>query len=124
MNMRGLLPLATLKHFLAQEPGFRERLIASCATLLSVALLLALLLTAIVERNICLITHVNIFYAVAARVVTASASLASSSSSLMTEGRRALRTAIFMRRLQRVLHALLSGSQFPLVMLIPNLYQS
>jgi NAD(P)-dependent dehydrogenase (short-subunit alcohol dehydrogenase family) len=90
----------------------KQRQIASCATFLFVTLLLPLLLTAPVERDIRLITLVNPFYAAAARVFSASASSASSSL-LLTEGRRALRTAMFMRHLQRVLDALPSGSQVP-----------
>jgi hypothetical protein len=93
----------------------RQRQTASCATFLVVTLLLPLLLMAPVERDIRLITLINPFYAAAARVFTASASSASSASSslLVTEGRRALRTAIFMRHLQRILDALPSGSQVP-----------
>ena len=91
----------------------RQRQIASCSTFLVVTLLLPLLLTAPVERDIRILTLVNPFYAAAARVFSASASSASSSSLLLTEGRRALRTAIFMRHLQRVLDALPSGSQVP-----------
>ena len=93
----------------------KQRQTASCATFLVVTLLLPLLLTAPVERDIRLITLINPFYAAAARVFTASPSppSASSSSLLLTEGRRALRTAIFMRHLQRVLDALPSGSQVP-----------
>lgn len=92
----------------------KQRQIASGATFLFVTLLLPLLLTAPVERDIRLITLVNPFYAAAARVFTASASASSASSSLLlTEGRRSLRTAVFMRHLQRVLDALPSGSQVP-----------
>jgi hypothetical protein len=92
----------------------KQRQIASGATFLFVTLLLPLLLTAPVERDIRLITLVNPFYAAAARVFSASASASSASSSLLlTEGRRSLRTAIFMRHLQRVLDALPSGSQVP-----------
>jgi len=91
----------------------KQRQTTSCATFLAVTLLLPLLLTAPVERDIRLITLVNPFYAAAARVFTVSPSSASSSSLLLTEGRRALRTAILMRHLQRVLDALPSGSQVP-----------
>jgi hypothetical protein len=90
-----------------------QRQTASCATFLILTLLLPLLLTAPVERDIRLIALINPFYAAAARVFTASPPSASSSSLLLTEGRRALRTAIFMRHLQRVLDALPSGSQVP-----------
>ncbi|KAI0282877.1 hypothetical protein BGY98DRAFT_954054 [Russula aff. rugulosa BPL654] len=66
------------------------------------------------ERDIRLITLINPFYAAAARVFTTSPPSASSSPSLLlTEGRRALRTAILMRHLQRVLDALPSGAQVP-----------
>jgi hypothetical protein len=96
----------------------KRRQTASCATFLAVTLLLPLLLTAPVERDIRLITLINPFYAAAARVFTASpspssASSSSSSSLLLTEGRRALRTAIFMRHLQRILDALPTGAQVP-----------
>jgi hypothetical protein len=92
----------------------KQRQAASCATFLIVTLLLPLLLTAPVERDIRLITLVNPFYAAAVRTFSASQSSTSASSSLLlTEGRRALRTAIFMRHLQRVLDALPSGSQVP-----------
>ncbi|KAH9965501.1 hypothetical protein BC827DRAFT_1185038, partial [Russula dissimulans] len=88
----------------------KERQAASCATFLVVTLLLPLLLTAPVERDIRLITLVNPFYAAATRTFSASPS---SSSLFLSEGRRALRTAIFIRHLQRVLDALPSGSQVP-----------
>jgi len=93
----------------------KQRQTASCATFLVVTLLLPLLLTAPVERDIRIINLVNPFYAAAARVFTTSPSSPSSSPSslFLTESRRALRTAIFMRHLQRVLDALPSGSQVP-----------
>ena len=91
-----------------------QRRTASCATFLIVTLLLPLLLTAPVERDIRLITLVNPFYAAAVRAFSVSQSSAPSSSSLfLAEGRRALRTAVFIRHLQRVLDALPSGSQVP-----------
>ncbi|KAI0002234.1 hypothetical protein BJV74DRAFT_817993 [Russula compacta] len=95
-----------------------QRQMASCATFLIVTLLLPLLLTAPVERDIRLITLVNPFYAAAVRAFSTSESSAPSSSSsssslFLIEGRRALRTAILMRHLQRVLDALPSGSQVP-----------
>ena len=83
----------------------KQRQTASCT------LLLSLLLTAPVERDIRLITIFNPSYATAACVFTASPP--SKSSSLLTEGRRAFRTAIFMRHLQRVIDALPSDSQVP-----------
>jgi hypothetical protein len=66
-----------------------------------------------VERDIRLITLINPFYATAACVFSAPPSSASSSSLLLAEGQRALRIAIFMRHLQRVLDALPPGSQVP-----------
>lgn len=96
----------------------KRRQTASCATFLIVTLLLPLLLTAPVERDIRLITLVNPFYAAAARAFSSSRPSAQpqapqSSSLFLTEGRRALRTAILMRHLQRVLDALPSGAQVP-----------
>ena len=97
--------------FSHQSPVFEEqRQTTSCATFLFITLLLPLLLAAPVERDIRLITLVNPFYAAAARVFNSSGP---SSSVFLTEGRRALRTAVFMRHLQRVLDALPSGSQVP-----------
>ena len=113
-------PIGSL--FSRRKPDFsdleKQRQIASCATFLIVTLLLPLLLTAPVERDIRLITLVNPFYAAAARTFSASRSSGRpqappSSSLFLTEGRRALRTAIFMRHLQRVLDALPSGAQVP-----------
>ncbi|KAI0250928.1 hypothetical protein BJV78DRAFT_1127092 [Lactifluus subvellereus] len=96
--------------FSHQSPVFeKQRQTTSCATFLIVTLLLPLLLAAPVERDIRLITLVNPFYAAAAHVFHASGP----SSLFLTEGRRALRTAILMRHLQRVLDALPSGSQVP-----------
>jgi hypothetical protein len=92
----------------------KQRRTASCATFLVVTQLLPLLLTAPVERDIRLIALINPFYAAAARGYSASRSSSASSAPLfLAEGRRALRTAIFMRHLQRVLDALPSGSQVP-----------
>ena len=89
-----------------------ERRTASCATFLFVTLLLPLLLAAPVERDIRLITLINPFYAAAARAFSTSRPTKPSSLFLM-EGQRALRTAVLMRHLQRVLDALPSGSQVP-----------
>jgi len=100
--------------FSRKDPAVeKERQTASCATFLVVTLLLPLLLTAPVERDIRLITLINPFYAAATRAFSASPSPSTSSSLFLSEGRRALRTAIFMRHLQRVLDALPSGSQVP-----------
>jgi hypothetical protein len=100
--------------FSHRGPDFEEqRQTASCATFLLITLLLPLLLAAPVERDIRLITLINPFYAAAARVFSLSGPSRGSSSLFLTEGRRALRTAIFMRHLQRVLDALPSGSQVP-----------
>ena len=85
---------------------------ASCTTFLVVTLLLSLFLTAPVERDIRLITFINPSYATAACVFTASPP-STSSSLLLTEGRRAFRTAIFIQRLQRIIDALPSDSQVP-----------
>jgi NAD(P)-dependent dehydrogenase (short-subunit alcohol dehydrogenase family) len=89
-----------------------ERRTASCATFLLVTLLLPLLLGAPVERDIRLITLINPFYAAAARAFTTSRPT-KPSSLFLTEGQRALRTAVLMKHLQRVLDALPSGSQVP-----------
>ncbi|KAH9006199.1 hypothetical protein EDB86DRAFT_2872290 [Lactarius hatsudake] len=89
-----------------------ERRTASCATFLLVTLLLPLLLAAPVERDIRLITLINPFYAAAARAFSTSRPTRPSSLFLI-EGQRALRTAVLMRHLQRVLDALPSGSQVP-----------
>jgi hypothetical protein len=89
-----------------------ERRTASCATFLFITLLLPLLLGAPVERDIRLITLINPFYAAAARAFTTSRPT-KPSSLFLTEGQRALRTAVLMRHLQRVLDALPSGSQVP-----------
>ncbi|KAA1476534.1 hypothetical protein DENSPDRAFT_807343 [Dentipellis sp. KUC8613] len=107
---------------------------ASCATFLLTTLLLPALLIAPVERDIRLITLVNPFYAAAApgftaSITSASTAPASASSASRTraavqrtakeqplflrEGRRALRTAVLMRHLQRVLDSLPSGAQVP-----------
>ena len=97
-----------------KSPDLEEqRQMASCATFLIVTLLLPLLLTAPVERDIRLITLVNPFYAAAVRAFSTSGPSSSPSSLFLIEGRRALRTAILMRHLQRVLDALPSGSQVP-----------
>jgi len=102
----------------------QERTAASCATFLLFTSLLPALLVAPVERDIRLITMINPFYAAAAPNFSVTSqhhpgSLPSSSRSsqqrsiFVAEGQRALRTAILMRHLQRVLDALPSGSQVP-----------
>lgn len=104
---------------LAEEE--KQRQAASCATFLLTTLLLPALLVAPVERDIRLITLVNPFYAAAAPFFsdkftpsppTAPPSPASRSL-FVTEGHRALRTAVFMRHLQRILDALPTSSQVP-----------
>jgi hypothetical protein len=100
--------------FSHRSPDFeKQRQTASCATFLLITLLLPLLLAAPVERDIRLIALINPFYAAAARVFLPLGPSNGSSSLFLTEGRRALRTAIFIRHLQRVLDALPSGSQVP-----------
>jgi hypothetical protein len=100
--------------FSRRNPEFeKQRQTASCATFLLITLLLPLLLAAPVERDIRLIALINPFYAAAARVFSPLGASHGPSSLFLTEGRRALRTAIFMRHLQRVLDALPSGSQVP-----------
>ena len=103
--------------FLRRKPDLnleKQRRTASCTNFLMVILFL----TAPAERDIRLITLVNPFYAAAARTFSASRSSVPpqappSSPLFLTEGRRALRTVIFMRHLQRVLDALPSGAQVP-----------
>jgi hypothetical protein len=94
MRSYSLMSMRLLVTFSRTRVLEKQRQTASCATFLVFTLLLPLLLTAPVERDIRLITLINPFYAAAARVFTASPSSASSSSLLLTEGRRALRTAI------------------------------
>ncbi|KAI0263823.1 hypothetical protein BC834DRAFT_295657 [Gloeopeniophorella convolvens] len=84
---------------------------ASCATFLLITLLLPLLLTAPVERDIRLLALVNPFYAAAARALASPPPRRASL--FLEEGRRALRTAVLMRHLQRVLDALPDGAQVP-----------
>jgi hypothetical protein len=91
----------------------KQRQTASCATFLFITLLLPLLLAAPIERDIRLVTLINPFYAAATRAFSPSGPSRGSASLFLTEGRRALRSAIFMRHLQRVLDALPSGSQIP-----------
>ncbi|ETW74702.1 hypothetical protein HETIRDRAFT_447059 [Heterobasidion irregulare TC 32-1] len=98
----------------------KERRDASCATFLLTTLLLPVLLVAPVERDIRLVTLINPFYAAAAATFsalptpgTASTSTYPQSALFLTEGRRALRTAIMTRHLQRVLDALPASAQVP-----------
>ena len=73
----------------------KERQTASCATFLVVTLLLPLLLTAPVERDIRLITLINPFYAAATRAFSVSPSLSPSLPSLfLSECWRALCASI------------------------------
>lgn len=99
----------------------RQRQAASCSTFLLTTLLLPALLVAPVERDIRLITLINPFYAAAAPLFSnkfapspPNAPTSSVSKSLFfTEGQRALRTAVLMRHLQRILDALPTSSQVP-----------
>ncbi|KAI0032398.1 hypothetical protein K488DRAFT_50003 [Vararia minispora EC-137] len=92
----------------------KERREASAATFLLITLLLPLLLVAPVERDIRLITLINPFYAAAAGRFAVPAPTARRPAPLLfAEGRRALRSAVLMRHLQRVLDALPSGGQVP-----------
>jgi len=98
------------------EAGKREA--GSLSTFLMVTLLLPALLVAPVERDVRIINVINPFYAAATRDLsfTASSSEASkprSKSVILLEGTRALRSAIFIRHLQRVLDALPSAAQIP-----------
>lgn len=91
---------------------------ASLATFLLVTLLLPALLVSPVERDIRIITLINPFYAAATAATTADLSFCSQTTShqaslFLQEGKRALRTAIFMRHLQRILDALPTASQIP-----------
>lgn len=109
------------------EDGEKERKEASASTFLFVTLFLPLLLVAPAERDIRLITLVNPFYAAAAprfTVLPPSSSPSSSPTSppsrkpkseglLAAEGRRALRTVVLTRHLQRVLDALPNNKQVP-----------
>ncbi|KAI0061198.1 hypothetical protein BV25DRAFT_1827074 [Artomyces pyxidatus] len=85
---------------------------ASCATFMMTTLLLPMLLVAPVERDIRLITLINPFYAAAAPNFSLAPG-SSTASLLASEGRRALRSAILMRHLQRILDALPTGAQVP-----------
>jgi NAD(P)-dependent dehydrogenase (short-subunit alcohol dehydrogenase family) len=95
----------------------------SMATFLMITLLLPALLVAPTERDIRVVSLVNPFYAAAAPsfnpdepfhgIDQSEASKPPSSSTFLLEGRRALRTAILMRHLQRVLDALPNRGQAP-----------
>jgi hypothetical protein len=98
-----------------------EREERSLATFLMVTLLLPALLVAPVERDIRIINVVNPFYAAASRDLSFGAPPSNASttskhrhkSAILLEGARALRSAIFIRHLQRVLDALPSTAQVP-----------
>ena len=105
-------PIGDILSFTNSSDLEKERRTASCATFLFVTLLLPLLLAAPVEWDIRLITLINPFYAAAARAFSTSRPTRPSSL-FLTEGQRALRTAVMMRHLQRVLDALPSGAQVP-----------
>jgi len=75
----------------------------SMATFLLTTLLLPVVLTAPVERDIRIINVVNPLYAASARTLFSDTR---KDSKIVTEGKRALRTVVFTRHLQRVLDAL------------------
>lgn len=103
------------------EEKDKQRQAASCATFLLTTLLLPALLVAPVERDIRLITLINPFYAAAAPFFSnqyaplsmQAASSPATKSLFVAEGNRALRTAVMMRHLQRILDALPTSSQVP-----------
>jgi hypothetical protein len=101
------------------EQARKGRSDASMATFLLITLLLPVLLTSPTERDIRVLALVNPFYAAAiptfdaAALPTPSTSSDASASTFLLEGRRALRTAVFMRHLQRVLDALPNRNQAP-----------
>ncbi|CAL1711716.1 unnamed protein product [Somion occarium] len=94
----------------------QQRDAASLASFLIVTLLLPVLLVAPVERDIRIVTIINPFYAAAlpsfsntlasAFATTESQQTTKPESVFLAEGRRALRTAVLTRHLQRVLDAL------------------
>ncbi|TFY55135.1 hypothetical protein EVJ58_g8437 [Rhodofomes roseus] len=93
------------------EAYAQTREVASLATFLIMTLLLPALLVEPAERDIRIVSLVNPFYAAAAPVFAAQLAAASSeapasSPILLSEGQRALRTAILTRHLQRVLDSL------------------
>ncbi|KZT22434.1 hypothetical protein NEOLEDRAFT_1137867 [Neolentinus lepideus HHB14362 ss-1] len=90
-----------------------QRQSGSMATFLMTTLLLPVLLTAPVERDIRIINIVNPFYAAAVPVFSPSVTSPPSTSTLLREGWRALRQIVLTRHLQRVLDALPSGAQVP-----------
>jgi len=86
-----------------------KRETASLATFLMLTLLLPALLVEPAERDIRIVNVVNPFYAASAPLFTNQLTLAGSSSSsspLLLEGSRALRTTVLTRHLQRVLDSL------------------
>ncbi|KZT72400.1 hypothetical protein DAEQUDRAFT_755221 [Daedalea quercina L-15889] len=93
------------------EQYAESRETASLATFLIITLLLPALLVEPAERDIRIVSVVSPFYAAAAPAFTAQLAAASPagpapSSVLLSEGQRALRTAILTRHLQRVLDSL------------------
>lgn len=93
------------------EQDAQARETASLATFLLITLLLPALLVEPAERDIRIVSVVNPFYAAAApgfikQLTAASPEAATSSPVLLSEGQRALRTAILTRHLQRVLDSL------------------
>jgi hypothetical protein len=109
---------------LAQEEHARTD--ASMATFLLVTLLLPALLVAPTERDIRIVTLVNPFYAAGLPTFPSSITIplpsasdsdakppSANSSLFVSEGNRAIRTAVFTRHLQRVLDALPNRGQAP-----------
>lgn len=93
------------------EQDAQARETASLATFLMVTLLLPALLVEPAERDIRIVSVVNPFYAAAApgfvkQLTAASSEAQTSAPVLLSEGQRALRTAILTRHLQRVLDSL------------------
>jgi NAD(P)-dependent dehydrogenase (short-subunit alcohol dehydrogenase family) len=93
----------------------RRRTDGALTSFLMITLLLPVLLVAPTERDIRVVSIVNPFYAAAAPSFTPDAAFNSpaSASVFLREGRRALRTAVLMRHLQRVLDALPNRAQAP-----------
>ncbi|KAJ6626638.1 hypothetical protein B0H10DRAFT_1997941 [Mycena sp. CBHHK59/15] len=90
----------------APEAAAQERETASLSTFLLTTLLLPVLLTAPVERDIRIINVINRFYAAAAGPAFSLTAPPKSKSIFLHEGSRALRTTVLTRHLQRILDSL------------------